>query len=174
MAGARICTSLPVATWRTMRLCNSPSRKTYTTYWPLGEMATPEALPVSVSFTMLMFCALKVPWWPRGLKTKKATAAEMSATTTTAAINLPLCFLASPRTMAALLEPLAEVFVAPELWVGGGGGGTVGAEFAPDEPAATVATFVELKLSAELTCVLLEPESRCRRFRSVRRSAAVW
>src|ERR1700733_1523635 len=137
-------------------------------------MATPKALPVSVSFTMLIFCALKAFWWPRDLKTKKAMAA-MSTITTTAAINLPLCFLASPRTMAALPEPLAEVFVEPELCVGGGGGADgAAAEFAPDEPAAAVATFLALKLSAELTCVLLEPESRCRRFRSVRRSAAVW
>src|SRR5271163_1436373 len=124
---------------------------------------------------MLMFCALNVLWWPRDLKTKKATAATaMSAIIPTAAISLPLCFLASPRTMAALPEPLAEVFVAPELGAGGGGGGaTLAAEFAPDEPAAAAAaaaTLVELKLSAELTCVLLEPESRCRRFRSVRRS----
>src|SRR5580658_2867404 len=138
-------------------------------------MATPEALPVSVSFTMLMFCALKVFWWPRGLKTKKAMAPTMSAIMTAAAINLALCFLASPRTMAALPEPLAEVFVEPELCVGGGGGGvTLAAELAPDEPAAAVGTFVELKFSWALACVLLEPESRCRRLRSVRRSAAVW
>src|SRR5271154_5675352 len=131
-------------------------------------MATPEALPVSVSFTMLIFCALKAFWWPCGLKTKKAMAAAISAITTTAAINLPLCFLASPKTIAALPEPLAEDFVEPELCVGGGAGGAA-TEFAPDEPAAAVATFAALRLSAELTCVLLEPESRCRRFRSVRR-----
>src|SRR5271155_85275 len=137
-------------------------------------MATPDALPVSVSFTMLIFCALKVFWWPRGLKKKKAMAAAMSATMATAAINFPLCFVASPRTIAALPEPLAEVFVEAELCVAGGGGGVATAEFAADEPAAAVAMLVELKLSAELICVLLEPESRCRRFRSVRRSAAVW
>src|SRR5271156_2184743 len=137
-------------------------------------MATPDALPVSVSFTMLIFCALKVFWWPRGLKTKKAMAAAMSATMATAAISLPLCFFASPRTIAALPELLADVFVEPELWVGGGSGGVATGEFTADEPAVAVATFVELKFSAELTCVLLEPESRCRRFRSVRRSAAVW
>ena len=91
-----------------------------------------------------------------------------------AAINLPLCFFASPRTMAALPEPLEEVFVEPELCVGGGGGGAAAAEFAPDEPAAAVAAFAELKFSAVLTCALLEPESRCRRRRSVRKSAAVW
>src|SRR5277367_4460473 len=138
-------------------------------------MATPAALPLSVSFSGRMFCAVSAFSWPRDLKTAKAmAAAAMSAITATAAINLPLCFLASPRTMAALPEPLAEVFVAPELCAGGGGGGaTLAAELAPDEPAAAVATFVELKFSAELTCVLLEPESRCRRFRSVRRSAAV-
>src|SRR5580700_243627 len=175
MAGARICTSLPVATWRTMRLCNSPSRKTYTTYWPLGEMATPEALPVSVSFRMLMFCALKVFWWPRDLKMAKATAAAMSAIMATAAISLPLCFFASPRTMAALPEPLEEIF-AEDPEPDGGEGGATAAEFAPDEPAVAVAAarFVGLKFSAVLACVLLEPESRCRRFRSVRRSAAVW
>src|SRR5580704_9312631 len=174
-AGARICTSLPVATCRTIRLCISPSRRTYTTYWPLGEMATPDALPVSVSFRMLMFCALKVFWWARGLKTKKAMAAARSATMATAAINLPLCFFASPRTMAALPEPLEEI-LADEPEPDGGAGGAVAAEFAPDEPGAAVAVaiFVELKFSAALTCVLLEPESRCRRFRSVRRSAAVW
>src|SRR5271155_907156 len=129
-------------------------------------MATPAALPLSVSFSGRMFCAVSAFSWPCDLKTAKATAAAtMSAITTTAAINLPLCFLASPRTMAALPEPLAEVFVAPELGAGGGGE-TLTAEFAPDEPAAAAATLVELKLSAELTCVLLEPESRCRRFRS--------
>src|ERR1700689_3620736 len=101
---------------------------------------------------MLMFCALKVFWWPRGLKAKKAMAAAMSAMMTTAAINLPLCFFASPRTMAALPEPLAEAFVEPELC---GGGATT--EFVPDEPAAMAATFVELKFSAVLTCALLEP-----------------
>src|SRR5271156_6976561 len=126
---------------------------------------------------MLMFCALKVLWWPRDLKTAKAmAAAEMSAITTTAAINLPLCFLASPRTMAALPEPLAEDFAEePEP---DGGATAAAAEFAPDEPGAAAAVaaarFVELKLSVLLACVLLELESRCRRFRWVRRSAAVW
>src|SRR5580692_8725760 len=134
-------------------------------------MATPEALPVSVSFRMLIFCALKVFWWPCGLKTKKAMAAARSATMATAAINLPLCFFASPRTMAALPELLEEVFVEPELCIGGGGGGAA-TEFAPDGPATAVATFVALKFSWALACVLLEPESRWSRFRSVRRSAA--
>src|SRR5271154_2383110 len=139
-------------------------------------MATPAALPLSVSFSGRMFCAVSAFSWPCDLKTAKATAAAtMSAITTTAAINLPLCFFASPRTMAALPEPLEEI-LAEEPEPDGGDGGTVAvvaAELAPDEPAAAVATFVELKFSAELTCVLVEPESRCRRFRSVRRSAAV-
>src|SRR5580658_975897 len=124
---------------------------------------------------MLMFCALKVFWCPRCLKTKKAMAAATSVMMTTAAINLPLCFFASPRTMAALPDPLEEIFAEePEP----DGGATLAAEFARDEPGAAaavaVARFVELKLSAVLACVLLEPESRCKRFRSVRRSAAVW
>ncbi len=123
-----------------------------------------------------MFCALKAFSWPCDLKTKKATAAAaMSAMTTTAAISLPLCFLASPRTMAALPEPLEEIFAEnPEpdrrrWWRDGGGirAGRAGS-------GSGAPRFVELKFSAVLTCVLLEPESRCRRFRSVRRSAAVW
>src|ERR1700722_6811366 len=173
MAGARICTSLPVATWRTMRLCISPLRRTYTTYCPLGEMATAAALPVSVSFSIRMFCALNVFWWPCDLKTTKAmAAAAISATMGGGGINLPLCFFASPRTMAALPAPLAA-FLAEEPEPGGGCGGGTAAEFVPDDPAVAVVTFEELKFSALLTCVLPEPESRCRRFRSVRRSAAV-
>src|SRR5271156_3236424 len=99
-------------------------------------------------------------------------AAAIKRMAAAAVISNPLCFLASPKTMAALPEPLAEDFAEePEA------GGTA-AEFAPDEPGAAAAVaaarFAELKLSALLACVLLEPESRCRRFRSVRRSAAVW
>ena len=99
-------------------------------------------------------------------------ATPMSARTASAPINLPLCFLASPRTMAALPEPLEEIFAdEPD---GGDGGAATAVEFAPEDPAAAVGTRAELKFSVVLICVLLEPESRCRRFRSVRRSAAVW
>src|ERR1700685_4621459 len=129
-----------------MRLCISPSRRTYTTYWPVGEMATPAALPVSVSFTMRMFCALKVFSWPWDLKRTTA--------------------------MAALPEPLEEIFAdEPD---GGDGGAATAVEFAPEDPAAAVGTRAELKFSVVLICVLLGPESRWRGFRSVRRSAAVW
>src|SRR5271155_1208846 len=122
-------------------------------------MATPAALPLSVSFSGRMFCAVSAFSWPCDLKTAKATAAAtMSAITTTAAINLPLCFLASPRTMAALPEPLADDFAEePEP---DGGATAAAAEFAPDEPGAAAAVaatrFVELKLSVLLACVLLE------------------
>src|ERR1700691_2964965 len=115
-----------------MRLCISPSRRTYTTYWPFGATAAP----------------------------------AMSARTAKAPINLPLCFFASPRTMAALPDPLEEILAdEPEL-DGGDGGAATAAEFAPDDPAATVGPLAELKFSALLSCVLLEPESRCRRRRS--------
>src|SRR5579863_2627266 len=135
-------------------------------------MATPAALPDSVSFSMCIFCALNELWWPRDLKTTNTTAAAaMSARSATTAISLPLCFPASPRMMAALPEPLEEIF-ADEPEPDGGDGGATAAEFAPDEPAAEAVAprFAELRFSAALTCVLPEPESRCRRFRSVRRS----
>src|SRR5271156_1170584 len=103
-------------------------------------------------------------------------AAAIKRMAAAAVISNPLCFLASPKTMAALPEPLAEDLA--EESEPDGGVTAAAAEFAPDEPGAAAAVaaarFVELKLSALLPCVLLEPESRCRRFRSVRRSAAVW
>jgi len=61
-------------------------------------------------------------------------------------MSLPLCFLASPRTIAALPEPLEETF-AEEPDPDRGDGGATAAAFAPDEPAAAVVAprFAELK-----------------------------
>src|SRR3984957_18100882 len=149
-------------------------------------MATPSALPDCVNFSMRIVWVLNeaAAWRPRDVAKYQPAAASRTTAAATAS-NFPMCFLASPITIAVLLDPLpdpeeAALAAGCEPPLPGGRGGTVAFDRDDPEPAAALevcdAKFAEFDpVSSPTTLIGVRPEleSRCKRFKSVRRSAAV-
>src|ERR1700693_1075999 len=129
-------------------------------------MATPAALPLSVSFSMRIFCALRaLSPWPCDFSIVKAMAPATIKTIAAKAMNSsPLCFFASPKTIAALLDACAEEAAElPEEVPIGGMGGSAAAEPVPKphEPGMDVTELEAATFSAVLTGAAPDLECRC-------------